>query len=290
MAREKKSGKAGGMSGSATKATKLQAKKAEAMLARVLPMGQSGGGLPDAARLQASVAKGGPPINIEPPSKHGGGLTAERPNWGETLMEPPFTLLIVAPRKSGKTVLLSNLVSRLLLDYNDKGEGFGYFRYKVLVSPTALLDRSASDLRREMDEIHTKYSDEIVDSLVLKSREFGYSVPMLLVLDDILGTLPRNSDLATFITKNRHYNISVAITTQHFKGVSNLIRENACGIAIFKISNDGEFKALESEMTRFDEAYHMAVVQGPPYSFLYIKIEGGKLKYFRNFDTFLFEI
>lgn len=275
MAREK----------AATSASKALRKQA-ALLGKLAPAAHAGP--PGQSKAAAKPGQTGvPPINIEPP--HPGLGVAPRPNWGDPLMEPPFTLLVVAPRKSGKTVLLSNLVSRLLLDYNDRGEGFSYFRYKVLVSPTALLDRSAADLRREMDEIHTKYSDEIVDSLQLKSREFGYAVPMLLVLDDILGTLPRNSDLATFITKNRHYNISVAITTQHFKGVSNLIRENACGIVIFKISNDGEFKALEGEMTRFDEAYHMAVVQGPPFSFLYIKIEGGKLKYYRNFDTFLFE-
>lgn len=225
-----------------------------------------------------------PPNSIVPPIK----TNRRRPNWHPDLMEPPFTLLVVAPRKSGKTVVLSNLVSRLLLDYGPKTQQ--YFQHIILISPTANLDESAVSLIDVCDEVYDRYDDSIVEKLKASSEEFNYEYPMLLILDDILGLLPRHSDLSSFITKNRHYNISVIVTSQHFRAVSNLIRENACGLIVFKLSNAAEMKAFSDEIIYFDDAYNDAITNGPPYSFLYLKIEGGKIKFFRNFDTFLFQI
>lgn len=225
-----------------------------------------------------------PPNQIIPPEAS----SKSRPNWHGDLMEPPFSLLVVAPRKSGKTVMLSNLVGNLLLDYGPRTKD--YFQHVVLVSPTATLDQSARGLIKKCDKVYDEYDDSIVNKMIDLAEEFNYEYPMLLILDDIIGNLPRHSKLSSFITKNRHYNISIIITSQHFRAVSNLIRENACGLVIFKISNQAEMKALSDEIIYFDDAYEEAIVKGPPFSFLYLKIEGGKIKFFQNFHRFLFQV
>lgn len=224
------------------------------------------------------------PVNIVAPDMKG---KPPRPEWAEVLPEPPFTMLIVAPRKSGKTVVISNLVSRLLANHHDAGK-CGYFAYKVLISPTAEIDTSARDLVREMDEVYKGWDDQIINHLVALSNEFKRQLPILLILDDILGLLPRVSNLSWFVTRNRHYNISLIVSTQHFRGVSNLIRENACGIIVFKISNTREYKALCEEMAYFEDAYQVAVLDAEPYSFLYVKIEGGELRFYKKFEKLLF--
>ena len=223
-------------------------------------------------------------IKPPPPTNH------VRPNWHPDLFDPPFTALIIAPRKSGKTTLLSNLMERLLVDYRGPKGQRDYFEHIVLVSPTALIDNSAEGLRKKCDKIYDKYSDAIIDDLIATSTELERQYPILLILDDILGILPRHSTLSHFCTRNRHFNISVIITSQHFRAINNVIREKVCALLVFKISNEMEMKALSQELIHFDQAYDLAVTKGEPYSFLYVKVEGGNMSYFQKFNRLLFKV
>lgn len=223
-----------------------------------------------------------PPQNIEPPK----GSTRKRPNWGPNLPEPPFSMTIIAPRKSGKTVVIDNLLNRLLWDYNEEGRKKPYFMYTVLCSPTAGMDASLN--LKYVDKLFTTYTDYVVQHVIEVAEEFEYKFPILLILDDILGLMPKfGSDLAYFITRNRHYNISVIITSQVFKGMAPVIRENTSNWVIFKIPNENELKKISEEIVNFDIFYDVAVMKASPYSFLYVKVEGGRLYYYRKFDDLL---
>lgn len=223
-----------------------------------------------------------PPVDIKPPKQK----KKNTAKWNPVLPIHPFTWTIVAPRKSGKTVLINNLLNRLLRNHNSSGKSGDFFDYVVLVSPTAELDPNF-DISK-VDLVYDKYRDEVVDHVIEVSDKAGGKANILLILDDIIGLINHSkSEIANFITRSRHYNVSTIITTQVFKGLSPVIRENTSAYSIFKIPNEGELAKLADEIANFEHYYSEAVLKGPPYSFLYIRVEGGMLEYYRNFDTYL---
>ena len=56
---------------------------------------------------------------------------------------------------------------------------------------------------------------------------------LLLIIDDAVGMIARNSLLNKFISRHRHYNTSIIMSVQHMKSISPVGRNCATNIFVF---------------------------------------------------------
>lgn len=201
----------------------------------------------------------------------------------------PFLLTIVAPVRSGKTVFLNNLI------YNPH---FGYkkiFSNIYFLSPTVFNDDSGRFIKED-DEIvkisdHLENLDGILQSIVeLQDAEGDEKENILIILDDCLGFLKKqNGFFNNFMSRYRHYKISLIITTQHFKALSVINRINTGYYIFFHSFNKKEQLNIEEEMSGsiqdFKKWYDIATHD--KYNFLYCNLE--KMECYHNFETLLWK-
>tara|TARA_Y100001937_G_scaffold81837_1_gene110709 strand:- start:6 stop:422 length:417 start_codon:yes stop_codon:yes gene_type:complete len=86
--------------------------------------------------------------------------------------------------------------------------------------------------------------------------------------------------------------MSIFLTTQSFRSVSNIIRNNATNILIFRQNNQKELEKIKEEYSElcgseelFMTYYNLAHDQ--PYSFLYIDGQTNPARFYRRHETLL---
>ena len=91
-------------------------------------------------------------------------------------------------------------------------------------------------------------------------------------------------------TRFRHYGIGLlAFTTQSFRAVSGLIRNNATDVIIMKQQNNKELEKINEEYgdlfpNIFMELYKKAI-EDAPYSFLYLDMQTNPASAYIRFET-----
>lgn len=209
------------------------------------------------------------------------------------IMTPPSLCLVIGSVKSGKTTLLNSL----LLQPRENGfYGQNYFDIVKIISNTINNDPTARFLKKAFDVSDHYTEGQIQDIIASQDKyESKEKMPtMALILDDILGTnFKRNNEISFLATRFRHKNILLMlVTTQNFKSVDNILRNNATDVIINKQTNQKQLMSIVEEYhsvfgspENFLKIYHMAT-EGK-YNFLYLKL--GEAKAFRNFETLLAE-
>lgn len=203
----------------------------------------------------------------------------------EHLISHPFTMCIHAPSRSGKSVVLSNFL------YNEEFDFKNRFDKIIFISPTILIDKTL-EYAMEDDDVVKIYEDEMLENLddVLatilrnqkKDHEKEEDKSVLLILDDCLAYL-KNKSLSYLATKNRHYNVSMILTTQYFKRLDPVIRANSTHWLLFKTHTDKEHSTIIEEFNafpKFEEFYKTAISE--PYSFLFADML--KMRLFKKFE------
>jgi hypothetical protein len=200
----------------------------------------------------------------------------------EYMISHPFTMNILAPSRSGKSVVITNLLYNK--DFNFKKR----FDKIIFISPTILIDPSLQFAREDEDIIHIheqKYLenlDSVIDNIFEKQKEEPEE-STLLIIDDALMYL-RSKSLAYATTKNRHYNLSIIISSQAYKKIDPVIRNNATHWLLFKTHLQKEQDHLEEDFNGFPDFskfYKDAV--SVPYSFLFADML--KMRLFKRFET-----
>ena len=205
------------------------------------------------------------------------------------LPAPPALLLIVGSVKQGK----SNLVVNLLCNpdmYKDK------FDAVKIISNTLNADPKGKLLNKFFDcEDH--YNDKMITDIVESQKAFEEEdrPNMAVVLDDILTKDFKKTNQVSFLaTKFRHYGIDLlAFTTQSFRAVSGLIRNNATDVIIMKQQNNKELEKIAEEFGDmfngiFMDLYKRAI-EDAPYSFLYLDLQENPAKAYIRFETLIGE-
>ena len=226
-----------------------------------------------------------------------------RPNWHPNLPEPPFTMIMVAPRKSGKTTCLSNMVSRLLFHFDKTGrKRHPYFHHIKMCSPSMKEDPSAQPMLPYVDEYRKHWDESIVDDVVelhdmLKEdfpNEFKLKGPnQLLILDDCMRHIPNNplrpSKLSDFSIENRHKNCSIIHVIHNFRGISTVFREQTSTWLFFFIPQDDELLKITEAIPHFMYYYKIAVKgeDRETRPFLVVHVEGGQMTFLKRFDEVL---
>lgn len=204
-------------------------------------------------------------------------------NLDQRLLQPPFLLTIIGSVKAGKSSLILNLLFNKNFNFKKRFDKIFYF------SPTCMIDRALKFVREDEDiekvcDNLDKF-DSILEELVkMKTEdEEERDKQYLCLIDDMMGFIKKKSYINFLATRYRHFKISIIITTQSYKLITNVIRENSSGFIIFKIPNNKErnkiYEEYEGVIPNIKQLHNEATKD--PYNFLFINFRD--LKVYKNF-------
>ena len=215
----------------------------------------------------------------------------EYPNIKSPLPKPAFTIALIAPTRSGKSNLIVNLLKNSHFGYDD------VFKEIYYISPTVGIDETLRSINEDDDiikideEEDLKYLDDILNDIVKsqKAKPKEDREPVLIVLDDCLDYLKKSKRLDSLPSYNRHYNISIIITTQVYNALPTKLRKNASCYLIARIYNNKDLQNIEEEIganfSDFKANYDKATKE--KYSFLFV--DNRNIELWRNFDELLWQ-
>ena len=207
------------------------------------------------------------------------------PNVGVGVPGAGECLLMISPRQTGKSTIISNL----FLNENFYGQEF--FDDVVVISPTINLDRSSRFMKQRF-QTYDNYNPQIIHDLLEKqmSYEEDERPEIAIVLDDMVGLMDKT--VANLVTRSRHYNIKLlVISVQKFRGaVDPIIRANATSVIVGSpFPNQRELNAVAEEYgdlfdgpKKWMELYKKATPN--KYDFAYMKMSNPPVMY-KNFES-----
>lgn len=208
----------------------------------------------------------------------------------ENLPQPQFLTLIIGSVRSGKTNYLINALRNASDFY-----GENYWDYYKIISNTLNNDTKGKYFKDAFDDCEDHYTDKMIQDLISSQKKYEREdMPtMLILLDDILSRdFKKTNDITYLCSKFRHYEMSIFLTTQSFRSVGTIIRNNATNILIFRQNNSKELDKIKEEYSelcgseeRFMEYYNLAHDQ--PHSFLYIDGQQNPARFYRRHETLL---
>jgi len=159
------------------------------------------------------------------------------------IFQHPFSCLITAPRGSGKSNLVVNLLNRPDLLKNKFDEIY-YF------SPTIYLDQTLEHLNNKKIFKCDEISNDKLNNLLESVKEDEERQKILIVLDDCIEFVnnKKSSAINKLFFKGRHFSISVVVITQKYKAVNPLLRQNALLHIFFRPNNNQELDAIVNEL------------------------------------------
>jgi hypothetical protein len=217
---------------------------------------------------------------------------------GGTICNLPHLLLIVGRVRAGKTVLLNNLYLNDNLYNKD-------FKVKILISPSCYNDIMYQHIIKHFDFVFDEYSDELIDELLNMINNDKTDDKYLIIFDDIVGSTVgskkgKPDKITALSTKYRHIGnehtegkLSLVITTQYFKYITPILRNQASGVYIMGAFSETELKKISEayeffggSKNKFLELYKNAR-QGE-FDFLFLNCHS--FEAYRNHDTMLWSM
>ena len=213
-------------------------------------------------------------------------LVKEEPiKWDyPTIPVPPFRLVVVAPSNTGKSVMVSNLISSDNFPYKK------YFKENIFIfSPTFKMGSMTGMDNIKKENIFDTFDVEVLNSIIREQKDlvelYGKkkSSPILIILDDVVGEL--DAKRKEFLKKSyfglRHFNGSIILLAQQYKMIPKSARMNCSDSILFEVANENELRDITDEQNieknRFLNIYDYAT-QVQPYSFLCIRHKNPKPK------------
>ena len=173
----------------------------------------------------------------------------------ENKMMPPFRTVLTGPTSSGK----SNFIKNVLFNKQFKYCKYMDEIYVFCASKDDLIEYKNWAIKENIDKkfkFMDKYDDEAVKELIdsIETDNIKRKNPqrVLIVLDDqICNNVSSRSKLNAvdeIFIRGRHANISVIISTQKYKALSNNMRVlNVSNVVIFNGTNSNDLDAIASE-------------------------------------------
>lgn len=157
----------------------------------------------------------------------------------------PSLCTFYASSGSGKTYYLKELLFHAMVRKD--------FKKIYIISPTAALPTSGWSEIADPPFLMEEVCMEKIEKLILLNKaitEKGIHHPILIILDDILGSIQdfNNNIFTSIATRLRHYNVSIWITSQYFFKLPCVLRSNAHMSFIFRQTSDKNFKGIYDEI------------------------------------------
>ena len=203
--------------------------------------------------------------------------------------------LIIGRVKSGKSLCINNLYLSERFYKDD-------FETRILISSTAHNDAINKYMIDEFDFVFTEFSEELIDSLIDLIQADEGKGRWLILLDDIIGDVKfsrggRVDAISALASKFRHIGngeiegkLSVCITTQYFKYISTILRNNATAYYIMGSFPEAEMKKIAEALSFFGggDKQFMEIFRRSrreDFDFLYCSVENLEAR--RNHDDLI---
>jgi hypothetical protein len=207
------------------------------------------------------------------------------------LMKYFTNTLFIAPTGVGKTNLIINLLDRPRF-YKNK------FDKVVLFSNTYYSDNIWKSCKTiDPENVHIDYSDDVLEQIIeeqIASVDDEEPLNTLIIFDDIIQQISKTKSMINkLIMRNRHYYLTIWITTQKYSLVSPTIRNNTAYYVLFGIKNKKEKEFITNELSDnvneedFTKIWNYAL-DGKNYNFLVISVKDSPDKIYRKqFKSFI---
>ena len=200
------------------------------------------------------------------------------------LPEPPFTFVMIAPTKSGKSVMIVNFIKNAMF-YK------GCFDEVYFISPTVNFDETLKSIAKDekIIKIHEEEELEKIDHILAeivktqKELENDKRKHILVVLDDMIEYFKNSGKLNNLPALSRHYKLSFVVTTQAYTALPVRLRKNASSYVLFHVHNKKDLDDINHEIgSNFpDFLLHYKEATNEPYNFLYI--DNREMSLYKNF-------
>lgn len=198
----------------------------------------------------------------------------------EPLPVPAFMMNIVAPPRSGKSVLISNFITNTSWKYE--------FDVIVIVSPTAAFDNSYADVRKDERVVIQTDASLINDTIdcICVAQDNNPNSNVLLVIDDCVGYMGKKVEMLSSLY--RHHRISLIIASQQLRKIPPTARTCAGYWILFRTKNDQEIAKLDEmfsgQFLNWEKRYREATKER--YHFLFMDMASDD-EMFHNFNTII---
>tara|TARA_R110002020_G_scaffold181364_2_gene376192 strand:- start:2233 stop:3066 length:834 start_codon:yes stop_codon:yes gene_type:complete len=206
------------------------------------------------------------------------------PNLPSIKRNAGSVILLLGSTAAGKTTCLVNMVASKHF-WGGKKSAFD----KIFVfSPSVLVDDTIRHLQT-FCECYDDFKDDYLKDIQRTQLQFPKKeMPkLLLIIDDAVGMIARNSLLNKFISRHRHYNTSIIMSVQHMKSISPVGRNCATNILLFNgIVNHKEWDNINEEWgSQYKNSLEPCYYQyaNKKYSFLHLDIRKNPARLFQNF-------
>jgi GTPase SAR1 family protein len=197
-------------------------------------------------------------------------------------------ILLVGTTNSGKTTLINNLLLNKNMWGRRPNQPQGAFENVSIFSPSLYLDDSCRFLVENFD-CYSSFQDEIIEQM--KARQLALPKDkrpkQMIVIDDSVGLIERNSSVNYLGTRYRHFNCNMIMSVQSFRACSPIMRVNAnCVILMSGIMNSRELEKIDEEygdIYKRTLLYCYAKFASKKYEFIYLKCRENPPEMYKNF-------
>jgi len=211
------------------------------------------------------------------------------------LPQPPFLLLMAAPRYSGKTNLLINMLIEKEMYCNKFDEIFIWSKsYHNDPKWKHIRFEEEYEKNHVFEEYNEMQAQHLFESIQKRSQKSH--VETLFIFDDMIGENVMNAQKVLMLDRiaatGRHFDISAVLIFQKFKKFSPIVRENATNVVIFEQKNstaiDQIMDEYKGDMSKQDFMRIYQTACGEPFQFLHINLQSDQETRFRkNWDQII---
>ena len=202
----------------------------------------------------------------------------------ENLPKMPCLGLLIGSVRSGKSNLLVNFFM------NDDFYK-GMFDTITFISNTLHTDNKGVLLSKHFN-CFDHYEDSMISGIMKEQAQYKRDErpSYALILDDILTQdFSKSNAVSFFSTRFRHYIDFYLISTQSFRAVSGMIRNNANSVFICRQQNKMELEKIAEEYGGMvggkDNFFkHYKSIHSKPYQVMYLDLQSNPARILRNFE------
>lgn len=211
----------------------------------------------------------------------------------DELQQPPFCMILVAPSKSGKSNLLTNLL------YNKNFGMTDVFEEIYYISPTVMIDKTLKKNVREDDNIIKIYKeedlehvDDILDDIKRsqEDKDENERGDVLVILDDMIEYFSNHGKINSLPALSRHYGITVILCSQTMSNIPIRCRKNASSYIISNITNENDKNSIIFEIgSKFGKDFEKNLDEATKDKFNFLYCDNREMKLYHNFTKLLWE-
>lgn len=162
-----------------------------------------------------------------------------------------FTIMVLAPRRTGKTVLVTDLISEFVKKRKyEKAYLFSQTATAQTKAYTFIPKANRHD-NLNLEVVNSIFKDQEKNKLKYEHGQIREPVRVLIIADDVTGTKEsRDKDFNKIFTTGRHFYIDLFVLGQAFKSFAPVARTNSDLIILWRsLKLDDRINVIDDYLT-----------------------------------------